>query len=462
MQLSAIKLFRMVPSLMQAEKSCAFLLLMLLPVASQAVLTDSLTIGNAKALALAHAVTADPPGIDSIHYNPAGLARIKGRKQQIKILAGSFDIKLELGGYNETRQALLDIAAIEADKLSSDGITKIIPEEEQERWFHNEAYQSTSKTEGAVVVLPGVGMIDVPLLLGVLGGASYSPQGTNITFGTNVYTPLAAGFYRADDDPGRFMGQRLSFTLITYFSPSIAVQLTDTFAFGASLNFNYAGVGMELPFRSDHLGIIALPNLCDFVTNSEGVAGIPICENLWPYEVIGTLEFVVEKALTLGMNVGFLWDVKPWLTLGVVYQSPVSMDMKGDFKWVNSDMWLDFLGSLTTQQFIENGLDLIGIEGQEVVEGKAYLDMTMPDHFAIGMSLQLSTRFKLNMDYKFTRWSEWEAIPITFSQPIDLLAIAKLVQPKLAGPNYVTFPLGMKDTWNLAVGLEYQYNDRLA
>ena len=44
-----------------------------------AVLAENLTIGNAKALALGHAVTADPPGIDAIHFNPAGLAKIKGR-----------------------------------------------------------------------------------------------------------------------------------------------------------------------------------------------------------------------------------------------------------------------------------------------------------------------------------------------------------------------------------------------
>ncbi len=43
---------------------------------ASAQLTDNLSLGNPKALALGHAVTADPPGIDSIHYNPAGLAKI--------------------------------------------------------------------------------------------------------------------------------------------------------------------------------------------------------------------------------------------------------------------------------------------------------------------------------------------------------------------------------------------------
>ena len=51
-----------------------------------AALVENLTLGNAKALALANAVTADPPGIDSIHFNPAGLAAMKGRQSNLKIL----------------------------------------------------------------------------------------------------------------------------------------------------------------------------------------------------------------------------------------------------------------------------------------------------------------------------------------------------------------------------------------
>ena len=63
-----------------------------------AVLTDSLTIGNAKALSLGHAITADPPGLDSIHYNPAGLAQLKDRQVHYKLIAGTFDIRLKFGG----------------------------------------------------------------------------------------------------------------------------------------------------------------------------------------------------------------------------------------------------------------------------------------------------------------------------------------------------------------------------
>ena len=78
-----------------------FTLLLLLAFADTAlaVVADSLTIGNAKALSLGNAVTADPPGIDAIHFNPAGLAQIKGRKYQLKVVAADFSVQMEIGDY---------------------------------------------------------------------------------------------------------------------------------------------------------------------------------------------------------------------------------------------------------------------------------------------------------------------------------------------------------------------------
>ena len=436
----------------------------LLSTNASAVLTDNLGIGNAKALGLAHAVTADPPGIDSIHYNPAGLVKLSGRKKHLKLIAGSFDITMELGDYNDDRKALLEQARIEGETLGADGIPIIANPDE---WFYNESFQATSETEGATMVLPfGIGQTDLPALLFPFGGASYTPPDSNITFGTNVYTPLAAGFYRADDDPGRFIGQRFSLLMLTYFSPSIAVRVTDEFSFGASINFNYTSIGFEVPFRSDHLGLLALPFLqagdCDTVEGSDG-AVIPICQDLFPYDVLGTLTFAVEKEMAIGFNMGLLWEPTPWVSFGVVYQSPVSMDLEGDFQWVNSDRWLSFIGELSSEKLLAAGLGAVGVKGQTgVIEGKASVDTKTPEHYAFGVSLQLTPTVKVNVDYKFTGWSAWETLPVQFSQNIDVLALGSLVQSELASPNSVKFPLGLEDTWNWAMGFEYQYSDRLA
>ena len=75
---------------------------------THASFTDSITIGNPKALSLGHAVTADPPDIDSIHFNPAGLTQLKGRQFFVKGIAGVFSTEMDIGGYGEYQQGIID------------------------------------------------------------------------------------------------------------------------------------------------------------------------------------------------------------------------------------------------------------------------------------------------------------------------------------------------------------------
>src|SRR3990167_5596490 len=52
-----------------------------------AELIEDLTVVSPKALALANAVTADPPGIDFIHFNAAGLIDITHSIPEVKLAA---------------------------------------------------------------------------------------------------------------------------------------------------------------------------------------------------------------------------------------------------------------------------------------------------------------------------------------------------------------------------------------
>ncbi|WP_254774164.1 outer membrane protein transport protein [Marinobacter sp. AC-23] len=58
---------------------------------AQAQLAQNLTI-HPKALALGNAVTADPPGIMAIHYNPAGLTKLEGRQFEVNLMSIYLDI----------------------------------------------------------------------------------------------------------------------------------------------------------------------------------------------------------------------------------------------------------------------------------------------------------------------------------------------------------------------------------
>ncbi|MCG8670350.1 MAG: outer membrane protein transport protein [Pseudomonadales bacterium] len=434
---------------------CCMLLCLLTANNASAVLTDNLTIGNAKAVALGHAVTADPPGIDAIHYNPAGLAKLKGRQSQYKFITGDFSIELEFGGYMEERQSLIDRKQA----------TGTFPED----FFNDEAKNTTSKTEGATLMLPFSGMTDLPALVGVTGGASYSPPGSDVTFATAVYTPLAVGFNRSDNDPGRFIGSRLSLVRITYLSPSIGYQLTDTLSLGASINVTYAGVGLDLNFRGPNAGLITLEEAQQAWCDGDLEAPVDICGGrIGLFDELGELSVAVEDPASLGMNLGLLWEPYPWLSLGFVYQSESEMNMDGEFTWRSADVWVDFLEPLLDDPIYQGAGNLVNLfgwslpEGKPNLEGDAKMEMKMPEHYAFGMSLQIFPSLKLNVDYKFTAWSAWPALPLEFSVPIDVLRLAAIAQPEIATSNTVKFPFGLEDSWNIAVGIEYQVNDALA
>lgn len=427
--------------------------------ASYAVVTDSLTIGNAKALALGNAVTADPPGIDSIHFNVAGLAALDKRQYQFKVVNANFSIKMDIGDYNAERQHTLD--------MYNNG-------EFPDGYFYDEAHNSKSKTEGASLLLPYFGLTDLPVVLAPLGGASYSPPGSDMTMATNVYSPMLVGFYRAKDDPGRFMGERMSFVDITYFSPSFAYKVNDEFTFGMALTFNYVGVGLDLPFREANFGLLYLGTLQNGCQNNdpnlvEVIDLVPeLCAGrLGLYDQLGYLSFEVENPLTIGFNTGMLWKPTGWLTFGANYIAPFKMDMRGDFVWTNGTTWNNFIKPLLQNPSISQVSSILGLlgysfpVGEDVVKGKAHLQMDMPEQLMLGTSIQVTPSVKMNVDYKYAGWSSWKGIDVEFSKPIDFLRLAEIIQPTLANRQGLTFPLGLKDTWNWAVGFEYQYSDNL-
>jgi len=423
-----------------------------------AVLTDSLTIGNAKAVGLGHAVTADPPGIDAIHFNPAGLVALRGRQSHLKVVAGTFAIDMTFGDYDPETAAVIQGYEDQAYYEPS--------------YYFNDAHRSDSTTEGASLMLPFFGMTDIPVLLAPLGGASYSSPGSNITFATNVYSPMMVGFYRADDDPGRWIGQRMSFMQITYFSPSFAYRLNDEFSFGAAMTFNYGGVGFELPFRGGNPSIFGLGELqattldCPNANPDNPRPTDFLCGGTFtPYEELGYLAMEVETPMAIGFNAGLLWQPAPWLTFGVSYVAPIPMTLKGEFTWTSSDSWLGFVVPLA-QSSLYGSLDtLVQALGYSlpdtstVTEGKATLNIEMPELWNFGTSIQVTPKVKLNVDYKYAGWSSWEDLPLEFSKPINFLRLAEFVGESTR--TSLVFPLGLKDTWNWAVGVEYQWSDQL-
>ena len=428
----------------------------------RAALVENLTMGNAKALALGNAVTADPPGVDAIHFNPAGLTRLKGRQYNLKVLAASFGFTVEFGGYDDITQQLVD-----------------------NNGYNDEAAYSTSETTTIGLRIPfveGITEWPLPVLFLPLGGAAYNPAGSDVTYATAVYAPMAAGYVRDDDDPARFMGQHMSLAKITYFSPSFGVELTDTFSVGASLGFSWQGVTAKTQIRVPNMALAFGENLTrDF--QNQGLCpepgdpdpyinfcGLdPSVARLGPFTDVTSLEFDAETPLVPNFNVGWLWQVTEWLSWGMVYQFESTANLKGYYRLEYNEEWVNFFDGIYQSGLYGTITMLVAFptgqanspHGRGIEHGEANIEIVTPAHFATGVAVQLTPTLQLNIDAKWTDWAVWDGLKVEFDQPLDFTKLATLVSP-YSELTELTIPRHYKSVWNWAFGVEYRYSDRLA
>ncbi len=148
---------------------------------SSAQLAQNIFLGNAKALALGNAVTADPPGTDAIHFNPAGLIRLKGRQYELKGVAADFTVEADFEPGEELTEAF-----------------ELFPDTLQDPMVNGQ----TSEVSSGAVMLPFFGLTELPMLLAALGNFTVEEEDKNLVWGTGVFAPMMLGLKRDDDDPG--------------------------------------------------------------------------------------------------------------------------------------------------------------------------------------------------------------------------------------------------------------------
>ena len=445
---------------------------------SEASFTDDISIGNAKALALGHAVTADPPNIDSIHFNPAGLTRQQGRQMYLKGVYGIFSQEYIFGDYGDFQKNLIkEYASYTPEFVDENGELTQAGRD----YYYDEALNTRSKLKGPTSMLPD-GMSNPPLAGGVMGGASYTPPGSRFTFATNVYGPMMNGGYRAEGDPGRFAQQRGAFSMLAYFSPTVAYKISDEWQVGLSVGFNYSGMGLELPVRvpNEVLFFFGTPIIQDNLCNPDGTSVtdlFDVCGELKPYDTLTEMNFEVDQGLTFNYNLGLLWSPEPWLTFGLAYNSEIKAKMKGDYYFPilpGVRRLLDGLSSGTAFNTLVKVGDFLDypIPTAEEIEkqgrGKLGVKYTFPQRLNAGVSVMVTPNWKVNFDVKWTEWSVFSDIALQFDGEVPLMQLGYTVDKVLAGgangikPDRVSFNFGLQDVLYWGLGTEYQYSRNLA
>lgn len=409
---------------------------------AQAQLANDLTIGNPKAMAMANAITADSSGIDAVHYNPAALTKLKGRQSTVKLLTGVMDIRAEF-------EAPPDYGFLGFDD--------------------DPVKNSSSRTMTPAMYLPGMGgMTEVPVLFAPLAGLSINPPGSKFTFATNVYAPMALGYSRdSDSDPARYQGREVALQRITYFSPSVGYQMNDELALGLSIGFSHQAMALNQDFRNPGFltgltrlfnEFLCLPGMGEVVSGIINVCG----GKIGPFDSLANMDLDLQQSLSPTYNIGVLWEPTDWFAWGATYQSEARMHLQGKYRVDYSQEWQGFWSGLQSSLFGQVLSPIFPNGNVDEESGNASLDMTYPDNFSTGIKLKPSERWQVNVDLKWSGYSDWNEFEIEFDRELDLLRIAKTFGGGKATDRSIILDRGYRDTWSWALGVQYQWNDRLA
>lgn len=442
----------------------AGLMLAVMASSASAQLATNISV-DLRALSLGNAVTADPPGISAVHYNPAGLAKLDGRRADYQFLAANFSIETEFSA-----PPGFGVFGYSDDPV----VCKDAPRDGQERC--SDFKKGKSSIEGVSLYIPIMDdVVDLPP--GPLGAPlfafSFKKPGSKFTFANAMYAPLAAGFYRADDDPGNFLGKRVALERITLLSPSVAYQVTDELSVGMSVGLSYQAMALETDFRAPNelLGVMRVIDE-EICSQFKGQSNIVIdlflfgfCnaeQGIGPFDKLASLKMSMEERLSPTYNLGILWEPNERFAWGMVYQSQARMKLKGKYEVEYSQNVQDVFGGIGQSPTGQVLLAILGLPSfiPDKESGLISMDLTYPAHFQTGIKYKILPNWQVNFDIGWTDYAEWDAFNINFDRAPSVLRLARLLAPG----NTLTslrFPLGFQSPWSWGIGTEYAWNERL-
>ena len=400
---------------------------------------------DAYAISLANTVTASPPGLMSIHYNPAGLSLLGD--------GAIFSQGLTLPYIKKTSK-------FEADP-DFDGFAGGFNQDPL-------AGKEGTNTSGRMYI-PFYGSLD--FLVGPTAGLSNRTPGSKWTFAIGNYAPFAVGLVHGKaDDPTRFGGQGIYQQHLIYAAPAVSYQVSKTLAIGASVGLGQTAMGADLDMRAPNDLVAMTKILGDSTKDLE----IPILSELtfpppWfgggvgPYDKLASASLELRDDFSPSFNLGGLWSPYDWFSFGISYQSPIKVALQGTYTIKYSDEWqrmVDWFDSSPLLLMISGMLDLPTKSVPEQT-GMVTDQLTFPQMVNFGIKLKPIKKLSLLADLHWANWSVIQQDRFVFDQDLQLLKFVKVLGYS-GGNDALVMTRKFKDTWNWGVGIEYQALDWLS
>ena len=420
-----------------------------------------------RSLSMGNAVTADPPGISAIHFNPAALTKIEGLQTDVQGILANFDIKREFSvpaGYNVFGYSDDPMVCNDGPEVSSDLCTDF-----KDTVNGDVEYASLYVPVLKKMVDLGEGMP----MAAPTAGIAYKPPGSKTTFATAMYAPLVAGFGAENGNPGNYMGQQVALERITYLSPSIAYQVNDELSVGASIGMSYQAIGLktDLRFPNELIGMLRMIDevVCTpFKENSDIITDILLLgmcnteEGMNPFGKFGQMQLSMEQSLSPSYNLGIMWEPTDDFSFGMVYQSAAKMRLKGKYHIDNAKAPRELINGLMSSPTGQILAAILGFPNNIPASesGLVSMDFEYPAHFQAGVKYKVLPDLQVNFDVGWTDYKAWDKFKFEFDRQISALKIAKLLSENI-GDTSLALPLGFTSPWNFGIGVEYSATDRL-
>ena len=420
---------------------------LLWPDVSQAALTENLTT-SVVGMALGNAVTADPPGIDSIHFNPAGLARLPGDSESIHNFIASIRTS---ASFNQPPG--FDVGGWTDDPLNGTHTGPV------RQIMYVPGYGVPGWRLPAVAV-PGVGM-------------AWHKEGSPWTFATNSYLSQAMSLDRTTDinDPGRYQGRQEQIQRLVYAAPSVAYKYSDTLRFGVSVPIAHAAfvVDTDMRFPNELLGVFGQlqKGWCpEDGGNVIDVFGFGICGGgkdgmVSPFKKAANMRIEMTAPFDPTLNLGVLWEPSERFAIGAVYQGGSKTHYTGTYQFSAEPMLRNFIRGMNASLLGPIAGAVLGFPSSIPAVQKGNLNATLPFpyHIQVGVKLKPIRYAQLNVDASYAHWSDWNQFTFQFDQSIKLLEVARLYG--IPDSTKLQIPRGYKSKLNFAYGLSLYPMERL-
>ncbi len=242
---------------------------------------------DARAMSLGNAVTADPPGIMSIHYNPAGLSQIE---HDVTISAGLSGTSVNFeGDYTADPDFMGFIGGFTSEEAEGQGSTRGI------------SHIPFTDTFISTMLTPQYGI-------------SYRNKESKWTFALGGYEPFSLGWEQTgSNNPSEFDGATVVHQHFIYAAPSFSYRITPKLSFGISLGLGTSFHKNQFRIRapSDMIALTRLQGeyteLLDLSAQDQLNLPTPFFGGgLAPYDKMADIDIELEDIFAPSMNTGVL------------------------------------------------------------------------------------------------------------------------------------------------------------